>query len=71
MRYSLKIVSYRELSDEEKESMLPIMRIPFGWPFNPQRFEEIAKTDPCYKDSPIGFCAVENGEVVSLSLIHI
>jgi len=61
----LKIVSYRELSDEEKESMLPIMRIPFGWPFNPQIFDEIAKTDPCYKDSPIGFCAVENGEVVS------
>lgn len=61
----MKIVSYRELSEKEKESILPIMRIAFGWPFNPQRFEEIAKEDPCYKDSPIGFCAVENGKVVS------
>ncbi|RLI21176.1 hypothetical protein DRO54_04395 [Candidatus Bathyarchaeota archaeon] len=64
-KLSLKIVSYRELSDEEKESLLPIMRIPFGWPFNPQKFEEMAKIDPCYWDSPIGFCAVENGKVVS------
>jgi len=60
----LKIVSYRELSDTEKESILPIMRIPFGWPFNPQRFEEIAEIDPHYKDSPIGFCAVESGKVI-------
>jgi len=60
----LKIVSYRELSDKEKESIFPIMRIPFGWQFNPQIFEEIIKIDPCYRDSPIGFCAVENHKVV-------
>jgi len=61
----LKIVSYRELSDKEKESILPIMRLAFSWPFNPQRFEEMAKIDPHYKNSPIGFCAVENSKVVS------
>lgn len=59
----MKILTYRDL--QSKESLLPLMDQAFRWPFNPRSFEDLVKIDPRLKDSPVGFCAVENGSVVS------
>jgi len=58
----MKILTYREL--ESKNGLLPLMDQAFRWPFNPRRFEEFIRIDPRSKNSPVGFCAVENGRVV-------
>lgn len=58
----MEIISYRELTT--KDDLFPVMYLAFGWPFNPQEFEETARIDPRLKDSLIGFCALEGGKVV-------
>ncbi len=58
----MKILTYREL--KVKDGLLPLMDQAFRWPFNPRRFEKFIRIDPRSKDSPVGFCAVENDKVV-------
>jgi len=36
----------------------------FGWPFNPRMYERLVKIDPRLRNSPVGFCAVENGRAI-------
>ncbi|MFB0500115.1 MAG: GNAT family N-acetyltransferase [Candidatus Hadarchaeaceae archaeon] len=61
----MKIISYLELKN--KNDLLPLMCLAFGWPFNYQEFGEIARIDPRLKDSPIGFCALEDDKVVGFA----
>ena len=58
----MNIITYREL--RLKNEFLPLMDQALSWPFNPQKREEIIKIDPRLKDSPVGYCAVENNQVV-------
>ncbi|NWG10735.1 GNAT family N-acetyltransferase [Candidatus Bathyarchaeota archaeon] len=58
----MKILTYKEL--ESKNSLLPLLDHAFGWTFNPRTFETLAKLDPRLKDSPMGFFAVERGNVI-------
>lgn len=58
----MNIITYREL--QLKNEFLPLMDQALSWPFNPQKREEIIKIDPRLKDSPVGYCAVENNHVV-------
>lgn len=55
-------MTYREL--ESKDELLPLMDHAFRWTFNPTSFEKYVKLDPRLKNSPAGFCAVEDGHVV-------
>jgi predicted acetyltransferase len=59
----MKILTYRDL--KSKDELLPLMDNAFRWPFNPRWFEDFVKIDPRLKNSPIGFCALENDKVVS------
>jgi predicted acetyltransferase len=54
----MQIVTYREL--ESKDEFMILMEQAFGWPMTPQRLEKIINLDIRLKDSPVGFCAVEN-----------
>ncbi len=54
----MKILTYRDL--ESKNWLLPLLDHAFRWPFNQRMFESFIKSDPRSRDSPIGFCAVEN-----------
>jgi len=36
----------------------------FGWPFNPKMYEKLIKIDPRLRNSPVGFCAVENERAI-------
>jgi GNAT superfamily N-acetyltransferase len=58
----VNIVPYRELA--EKQDLLPLMHLAFGWPFNLKQFEEILKMDPRLNRSSIGFCALEKDQLV-------
>jgi ribosomal protein S18 acetylase RimI-like enzyme len=58
----MKILTYREL--ERKSALLPLMEQAFGWPFDPFDFERAIKLDPRLRDSSVGFCAVDEGEVL-------
>jgi len=58
----MEILTYRDL--KSKDELLPLMDNAFRWPFNPRWFEDFIKIDPRLKNSPVGFCAVENGIVV-------
>jgi len=58
----MKVLTYRDLTS--KDELLPLMDHAFRWPFNPRTFEKFVKTDPRMKDSPVGFCAVEDGRPV-------
>lgn len=58
----MNITSYREL--QLKNELLPLMDQAFWWPFNPQKHGEIIKIDPRLKNSPVGYCALENDHVV-------
>lgn len=55
----MKIVSYREL--EPKDDFMMLMELAFWWPISPGTMEEKIRTDARLKDSPVGFCAVEEG----------
>ncbi|MEM2118266.1 MAG: GNAT family N-acetyltransferase [Candidatus Bathyarchaeia archaeon] len=54
----MKIVTYRDLTS--KDGLLPLMDHAFRWPFNQRTFEDFIKRDPRSRDSPVGFCALEN-----------
>lgn len=58
----MHIITYKEL--RLKNEFVPLMDQAFSWPFNPQKREKIIKIDPRLKDSPVGYCAVENNQVV-------
>jgi GNAT superfamily N-acetyltransferase len=58
----VKILTYRDL--ESKDGLLPLMDQAFRWPFNPKSFEDLVKIDPRLRNGPVGFCAVEDTQVV-------
>jgi predicted acetyltransferase len=58
----MKILTYREL--ESKDALLPLLDNAFAWPFNPRMNEKLVKIDPRLRNSPVGFCAVENEHVI-------
>jgi GNAT superfamily N-acetyltransferase len=58
----MKILTYRDL--KSKDWLLPLLDQAFRWPFNPRTSEELIRMDPRLKDSPVGFCAVENGHAI-------
>jgi len=60
----MNVVTYRELRRRLKNELLPLMDQALSWLFNPQREEEIIKIDPRLKNSPVGYCALENNHVV-------
>jgi GNAT superfamily N-acetyltransferase len=59
----LEIATYGDL--ESKSSLLPLLEQAFGWPFNEREFNRFIKIDPRLKNGTVGFCALENGRVVS------
>jgi predicted acetyltransferase len=59
----MQIVAYRDL--ESKNDLLPLLEQAFGWPFNEEEFNRFIKMDPRLKNSVVGFCALENGKIVS------
>lgn len=59
----MKVLTYRDL--KSKDWLLPLLDQAFRWPFNPRTSEQLIRIDPRLKHSPVGFCAVENGHVVS------
>jgi GNAT superfamily N-acetyltransferase len=59
----LEIVPYRDL--ESKSGLLPLFEQSFGWPFNEREFNRLIKIDPRLNNGAVGFCALENGRVVS------
>jgi predicted acetyltransferase len=58
----MKIVTYREL--EQKDDFMMLMELAFWWPISPKTMEEKITTDRRLKNSPIGFCAVEDDRLV-------
>ena len=58
----MKIVTYREL--EPKEDFMMLMDIAFWWPISPKAMEERIAKDTRLKNSPVGFCAVEDDRLV-------
>lgn len=58
----MKVLTYREL--ESKDGLVPLLDHAFNWVFNQDRSEKIAKNDPKLKNSPMGFCAVEDGRII-------
>ncbi len=58
----MKIMPYREL--RSKEGLLPLFQHAFWWPFNPKEFEETIKADPRLTNSPVGFAAVKNKQII-------
>jgi len=57
----MEIRTYREL--ESTDELLPLLDHAFRWTFNRRSFEQVAKMDPRLKDSPIGFCGLEDGHI--------
>jgi GNAT superfamily N-acetyltransferase len=58
----MEILTHKEI--ESKETLLPLMDNAFGWPFNPRMYARLVKIDPRLRNSPVGFCAVENGRAI-------
>lgn len=50
---------------EPKSGLLPLLEQAFGWPFSEREFNRSIKIDPRLKNGVVGFCALENGRVVS------
>jgi predicted acetyltransferase len=57
----MRIVTYGEL--EPKDDFMMLMDVAFWWPITPKTMEESIEADVRLKDSPVGFCAVENGRL--------
>ncbi len=55
----MKVISYREL--EPKDRFMLLMDQAFWWPLSPAQLERLINLDIRLKNSPVGFCAVENG----------
>jgi predicted acetyltransferase len=58
----MKILTYREL--ESTDELLPLLDHAFRWTFNQRTFDKLVKIDPRLKNSPVSFCALENGHIV-------
>ncbi len=58
----MEIRAYRDL--ESTDELLPLLDHAFRWTFNRRSFEQVAKMDPRLRDSPIGFCGLENGHII-------
>jgi len=61
----MEIRTYRELKSTDE--LLPLLDHAFRWTFNRRSFEQVAKMDPRLKDSPIGFCGLENGHIIGFA----
>lgn len=59
----MKIITYHQL--ENKDEFMMLMELAFWWPIVPSYFDRIIKWDERLKNSPIGFCAIENGKLAS------
>jgi predicted acetyltransferase len=59
----MEIITYAELKN--KDEFMILMEMAFGWPVNLSRFEKVIKWDHWFKDSPIGFCVMEDGKLAS------
>ncbi|KPL01001.1 MAG: hypothetical protein AMJ91_02065 [candidate division Zixibacteria bacterium SM23_73_3] len=57
----MKVVTYREL--EPKDDLMMLMDLAFWRPISPKTMEERIRTDERLKDSPVGFCAVKDGQL--------
>jgi predicted acetyltransferase len=57
----MEIVTYREL--EAKDDLMMLMDVAFWWPITPKAMEERISLDVRLRDSPVGFCAVEDGRL--------
>ncbi len=58
----MKILTYLEL--QEKSALLPLMEQAFGWTFDPSEFEKTIESDPRLRDGCVGFCAIDNAEIL-------
>jgi len=59
----MEIITYPEL--ENKDEYMMLMEMAFWWPIVPSHFDRIIKWDERLKNSPVGFCAIENGKLAS------
>ena len=57
----MEIVTYREL--EPKDDIMMLMDIAFWWPISPKNLQERMNSDIRLKKSPVGFCAVKDGQL--------
>ena len=57
----MKIVTYHQL--EPKDSFMLLMDQAFWWPLSPSQLDKIINLDIRLKNSPVGFCAVEDGKL--------
>jgi predicted acetyltransferase len=57
----MEIITYREL--ELKDEFMVLMEMGFGAPVTPATFEKNINRDIRLKNSPVGFCAVDNGRL--------
>lgn len=57
----MDIITYREL--EPKDEIMMLMDLAFWWPMSPKDFDELINMDIRLKNSPVGFCAVEDGRL--------
>jgi len=57
-----KILTYREL--ESKDGLVPLLDHAFNGVFNQDEVEKNARNDPKLKNSPMGFCAVEDERII-------
>jgi ribosomal protein S18 acetylase RimI-like enzyme len=58
----MKILTYKEI--ESKDTLLPLLDNAFGWPFNPRTYDKLVKIDPRLRNSPVGFCTLENERAI-------
>jgi predicted acetyltransferase len=57
----MKIITYREL--ETRDDFMMLMDMAFWWPMTPSQLQKIIDSDIRLRNSPVGFCAVENGRL--------
>ncbi len=58
----MKIITYREL--EPKDDFMMLIDMAFWWPVAPSKMQRFIELDIRLKNSPVGFCAVEDGSLV-------
>lgn len=59
----MEIVTYRQL--QPKDSFMLLMDQAFWWPLSPSHLEKLTSLDLRLKNSPVGFCAVEDGKLAA------
>jgi GNAT superfamily N-acetyltransferase len=58
----MKIIPFRDL--ESKDGLLPLLDHAFYWVFSQRQFDDLVKIDSRLKNGPVGFCAVEDGQII-------